>query len=225
MNTEIRHNPGFAIVRCSLAGGEQLRAESGAMAMTSAGVEVEAKVQGGLMKGLKSSVLGGESLFMTTLTAPQQGGWVDVAANLPGDAVVLPVGEELFLTRGAYLASEASVEIDTKWGGFKNIGGGEGGFLIRATGGGDVVVSCYGAIDRIELGAGEQVVVDSGHLVAFEPSIEYKTRKASSGLMNTLKSGEGFVMEFTGPGAIHTQTRNPDFLVTWLTEVLPFSRA
>ena len=52
-----------------------------------------------------------------------------------------------------------------------------------------------------------------------------RTRKASSGLMNTLKSGEGFVMEFTGPGAIHTQTRNPDFLVTWLTEVLPFTRA
>ena len=81
MNTEIRHNPGFAIARCTLAGGEQLRAESGAMAATSAGVEVEAKVQGGLMKGLKRSVLGGESLFMTTLTAPSGGGWVDVAAN------------------------------------------------------------------------------------------------------------------------------------------------
>ena len=128
------------------------------------------------MKGLKRSVLGGESLFMTTLTAPSGGGWVDVAANLPGDAMVMPVGEELFLTRGAYLASDASVDIDTKWGGFKSIGGGEGGFLIRATGGGDVVVSCYGAIDRVELAAGEQIVVDSGHLVAFEPSVEYKTR-------------------------------------------------
>jgi len=225
MNTEIRHNPGFAVVRCTLAGGEQMKAESGAMAATSGGVEIEAKMQGGLMKGLKRSVLGGESLFMTTLTAPQQGGWVDVAANLPGDAMVMPTGEELYLTKGAYLASDASVEIDTKWGGFKNIGGGEGGFLIRATGGGDVVVSCYGAIDRVELGAGEQIVVDSGHLVAFEPSVQYKTRKASQGIMNTLKSGEGFVMEFTGPGVIHTQTRNPDFLVSWLTEVLPFTRS
>ncbi|HNH86173.1 MAG TPA: TIGR00266 family protein, partial [Solirubrobacterales bacterium] len=129
MKTEIRHNPGFAIARCTLAPGEQMRAESGAMAATSAGVEIEAKVQGGLMKGLKRSVLGGESLFMTTLTAPQSGGWVDVAANLPGDAMVMSTGEELFLTRGTYLASDASVDIDTKWGGFKNIGGGEGGFL------------------------------------------------------------------------------------------------
>ncbi|HMT05340.1 MAG: TIGR00266 family protein [Solirubrobacterales bacterium] len=225
MNTEIRHNPGFAVARCTLAGGEQMRAESGAMAATSAGVEIEAKVQGGLMKGLKRSMLGGESLFMTTLTAPSGGGWVDVAANLPGDAMVLPVGEEIFLTQGAYLASDATVDIDTKWGGFKNIGGGEGGFLIRATGSGVVVASCYGAIDRVELAAGERIVVDSGHLVAFEPSVQYKTRKASSGIMNTLKSGEGFVMEFTGPGVIHTQTRDPGFLVSWLTEVLPFTRS
>ena len=225
MNVEIRHNPGFAIARCSLAGGEQMKAEAGAMASTSAGIEIEAKMQGGLMKGLKRSVLGGESLFMTTLTAPPDGGWVDVAARLPGDAIVLPVGEGLNLTRGSYLASTSEVDIDTKWGGFKSIGGGEGGFLIHASGGGTVVAASYGAIDPVELAAGERVVVDSGHLVAFDPSVEFITRKASAGVMNTLKSGEGFVMEFTGPGRIYTQTRNPGALVTWLTEVLPFSRS
>ncbi len=68
-------------------------------------------------------------------------------------------------------------------------------------------------------------MIDSGHLVAFEPTVTYTTRKASSGLMNTLKSGEGLVMEFTGPGTIQTQTRNPGQLITWLTEVLPFTRA
>ena len=224
METIIRHGPSFSVARCTLAGGESMRAESGAMAMTSAGIEIEAKVQGGLFKGLKRSVLGGESLFMTTLVAPAEGGWVDVAARLPGDLIVLPVGEALNLTRGAFLASSSEVEIDTQWGGFKNVGGGEGGFLIRATGGGDAVVSCYGALDTMELGPGESVVVDSGHLVAFDPSVSYTTRKAASGLMNTMKSGEGFVMEFTGPGTIHTQTRNPDNLVAWLTEVLPFSR-
>jgi len=225
MQVEIRHNPGFAVARCTLAGGEKMRAESGAMAATSGGVEIEAKMQGGLMKGLKRSVLGGESFFMTTLEAPSQGGWVDVAARLPGDAIVLPVGGAINLTRGCYLASTSDVEIDTKWGGFKTIGGGEGGFLLHATGNGTVVVSCYGAIDKVDLGAGETIVVDSGHLVAFDPSIQFTTRKASAGIMNTLKSGEGFVMEFTGPGTIYTQTRNPDALVTWLTEVLPFNRS
>jgi len=203
-----------------------MKAESGAMAATSDGIQVEAKVQGGLMKGLKRSVLGGESLFMTTLTAPPQGGWVDVAAYLPGDAMVLPVGPNgLNLTRGCYLASEMGVEIDTKWGGFKSIGGGEGGFLIHATGTGTVVASCYGAIDAMQLGEGQKIVVDSGHLVAFDPAVQFTTRKASTGVMNTLKSGEGFVMEFTGPGVIYTQTRNPDALITWLTTALPFTRS
>jgi uncharacterized protein (TIGR00266 family) len=225
MNVEIRHSPSFAIARCSLSGGEQLMAESGAMSATSAGIEIEAKMQGGLMKGLKRSVLGGESLFMTTLTAPAQGGWVDVAARLPGDLITLPVDGAVNLTRGAYLASDASVEIDTKWGGFKNVFGGEGGFLIHASGRGQVIASCYGALDRVQLGQGESIVIDSGHVVAFDPSVSFTTRKASSGIMNTLKSGEGFVMEFTGPGLVLTQTRNPDALVTWLTEVLPFSRS
>jgi uncharacterized protein (TIGR00266 family) len=225
MDVTIRHSPSFAIARCTLVGGEAIKAESGAMSATSSGVEIEAKVQGGLMKGLKRSVLGGESLFMSTLTAPSQGGWVDVAARLPGDLIVLQADGGLNLSKGGYLASGSNVEIDTKWGGFKNVFGGEGGFLIHATGTGPVVVSCYGALDTVELGAGETIVVDSGHLVAFDPSITYTTRKASSGIMNTLKSGEGFVMEFTGPGTIHTQTRNPDALVAWLTEVLPFSRS
>lgn len=225
MNIEIRHSPSFAIARCSLNGGEQLKCESGAMSATSAGVEIEAKMQGGLMKGLKRSVLGGESLFMTTLTAPATGGWVDVAARLPGDLITMPVNGAVNLTRGSYLASEASVEIDTKWGGFKNVFGGEGGFLIHASGQGQVVVSCYGALDQVQLAQGESIVIDSGHVVAFDPSVTFTTRKASSGIMNTLKSGEGFVMEFTGPGLVYTQTRNPDALVTWLTEVLPFSRS
>jgi len=138
-----------------------MKAESGAMSMTSPGVEIEASVQGGLLKGLKRSVMGGESLFMSTLTAPAQGGWVDVAARLPGDLIALDVDGAVNLTRGSYLASSSGIDIDTKWGGFKNVFGGEGGFLIHATGSGKVIVSCYGALDSIQLGAGESLVVDS----------------------------------------------------------------
>jgi uncharacterized protein (TIGR00266 family) len=226
MEVEIRHNPSFAVARCRLAGSEVVRAESGAMMATSAGVAVEAKMQGGMMKSLRRSMLGGESLFVTTYTAPADGGWVDVAANLPGDLHVRTVSQSraMFLSRGSYLASEGGVEIDTKWGGFKNLFGGEGGFLIRATGQGEVVVACYGALDRVSLAAGESVVVDSGHMVAFEEGVSMITRRVA-GTMTSLKSGEGVVLEFTGPGEVWTQTRNPSALVSWLTTVLPFSRA
>ena len=224
MDVEIRASPSFAVGRCKLAGGEQMKAEAGAMMAHSVGVELEAKVQGGLMKGLKRSILGGESLFMTTWTAPQEGGWVDVAANLPGDLAVLDVAGEMNVTQGGWLASSIGIELDTKWGGFKNVFGDEGGFLVHCSGSGKIVVACYGAIEQLELAAGEKVVLDSGHLVAFDPSVEFITRKVTKGIMQTLKSGEGFVMEFTGPGRILTQTRNPQGLIGWLTNELPFSR-
>jgi uncharacterized protein (TIGR00266 family) len=224
MDVEIRASPAFAVARCKLLPGESMKAEAGAMMAHSVGVELEAKVQGGLMKGLKRSLLGGESLFITTWNAPTAGGWVDVAARLPGDLAVLEINGDMNVTRGAWLASSAEIELDTKWGGFKNVFGDEGGFLVRANGAGKIVVACYGAIESIELGVGEQIVLDSGHLVAFDPTVEFTTRKVTKGIAQTLKSGEGFVMEFTGPGRILSQTRNTGELIDWLTTVLPFTR-
>jgi uncharacterized protein (TIGR00266 family) len=225
MEIQIRHNPSFAVARCRLAAGETVRAESGAMMATSPGVSIEAKMQGGVMKSLRRSVLGGESLFVTTYTAPPSGGWVDVAANLPGDLIVRSVSgsRALFLSRGSYVASESDIDIDTKWGGFKNLFGGEGGFLVRASGEGEVVASCYGALDVVKLAAGESLVVDSGHMVAFDEGVTMTLRRIA-GTVQSLKSGEGLVFEFTGPGEVWTQTRNPSALISWLTTVLPFSR-
>ena len=227
MEIAIRHDPSFAVARCALGGGEAIRAESGAMMATSSGVSIEASMRGGLMKSLKRGVLGGESLFITTLTAPPAGGWVDVAAHLPGDMVVVEVGAQpLMIQRGSYIASEDGVEIDTKWAGFKSLFGGEGGFLIRATGHGSVVLSSYGAIDRVRLADGETMVVDSGHMVAFDESVTFTLRRASEGgTIQSLKSGEGFVFDFTGPGELMTQTRNPTALVQWLSTALPGQRA
>lgn len=189
----------------------------------SPGIAVEASTRGGMMKGLKRSLLGGESLFVTTFTAPASGGWVDVAHFLAGDIVVVDVSPELPLsiTKGCWLASASSVELDTKWGGFKNMVGGEGGFLVRATGQGTVLLACYGALDTIRLGEGESVTVDSGHVVAFNSTVSSQIRKVAGGVMQTLKSGEGFVFDFTGPGWVMTQTRNPSALAAWVRELMP----
>lgn len=227
MEIAIRHAPAFAVARCTLQGSETVRAESGAMMATSHGVAIEAAMQGGLMKSLKRGVLGGESFFITTYTAPAEGGWVDVAAHLPGDLVVVDLGATpYFIQRGSYIASESGVEIDTKWGGFKNLFGGEGGFLLRASGHGEVVVSCYGALDRVHLAAGETMTVDSGHMVAFQEGVTFVLRRAAAGrTIQSMKSGEGFVFDFTGPGDLMVQSRNPTALIEWLTQVLPFSRS
>lgn len=223
MDVHLRHSPSFAAARVLLEAGERLRVESGGMMATSTGVSVESSTQGGLMKGLKRSMLGGESLFVTTYTAPAGGGWVDVAHHLPGDIVVADVTPEVpvLITRGCWLASAATVELDTKWGGFKNLFGGEGGFLVHASGQGKALIACYGAIDTIQLAAGESVTVDTGHVVAFSPAVQSQVRKVASGVMATLKSGEGFVFDFVGPGWVMTQTRNPSALQAWIRQIMP----
>lgn len=213
MRTTFRHQPAYSIARVELGPGESLQLESGAMVAMSAGMQLTARMEGGFMKSLKRSILGGDSFFITTVTAGGSGGWVDLAPGLPGDIVELTsaAGQQWMLTRGSWLASSPSIAMDPKWGGFGNLFGGEGGFLVHAQGEGSILVSCYGALDMQEVAAGETLTLDSGHLVAMDPSVNVRLTKASGGWLNALKSGEVLVFEITGPGRIWTQTRNPSW--------------
>jgi uncharacterized protein (TIGR00266 family) len=107
------------------------------------------------------------------------------------------------------LASADGVEMDTKWGGFKNMFGSEGGFILRAEGNGPMVVAAYGAIEAWDLAPGQTVTLDTGHMVAYQESITMDLRKVTGGFVQTFKSGEGLVFDFTGPGRVLIQTRNP----------------
>ena len=226
MQVQVRHQPSFAVARCLLAAGEPVRVESGAMLATSWGVQIEASMQGGLFQGLRRAALGGESLFVTSYTAPQGGGWVDVAANLPGDIVTVGHPGAAVLHHPRLLdRTRSGVEIQTRWGGSQNLFGGEGGFVLQATGQGEVVLGSYGAVDTVELGPGEAITIDSGHVVAYDAGVQSRLRRAVEGRsVQSLKSGEGFVFDFSGPGRVMIQTRNPRALIDWLTTELPFSR-
>ncbi|RMH67214.1 MAG: TIGR00266 family protein [Actinomyces sp.] len=227
MEIQIRHNPSFSVARILLGPGEPIRAESGAMMAMAVDTSLDARIEGGLMKGLKRSVLGGESLFITTATAGPQGGWIDLAPSLPGDVAVATITPDapLLVQRGSFLAAEQGVEIDTKWGGMRNLIGGEGGFLLRASGQGEIVLSTYGALDRFQLAAGQQVVVDTNHMVAFSESVTMELRKASESAWKSMKSGEGLVFVFTGPGELMMQSRNPDEIVRYIAANMPGNRA
>jgi uncharacterized protein (TIGR00266 family) len=224
MQVVLRHDPAFTVARCMLAGNEALRVEGGAMIAHSAGVLLEAKAQGGIMAGLKRSVLGGGSFFVTTYTAPPQGGWVDVAGVLPGDTVSIDVTPDspFFLRRGSWIANSSGVEIDTQWGGMANLFGGEGGFGFRASGRGEAIVSIYGAVDIIDLEQGESVTIDTGHVVAYELNVRFKMRRAVQGRsIQSMKSGEGWVFDFFGPGRVLLQSRNPEAFAHWVAEAAP----
>lgn len=223
MQVQVRHQPSFAVARLLLAPNEPAQVEAGGMVATSYGVQLQASTQGGVMKGLGRALLGGESLFVTTYTAPPNGGWVDVAPGLPGDVRLVDLDGRTgwCVTQGNWLANSHGVQLETRWGGFGNLFGGEGGFLTHVTGQGQLVVACYGATDVVNLQPGEYVTIDSGHVVAYADTVQSQLRKVSTGVVQSLKSGEGFVFDFAGPGQVITQTRNPGALLSWLIARIP----
>lgn len=228
MQTQIRHNPAFAVARLWLQPNEPVRIEAGSMMAHSGGVQLSANTGGGIMQGLKRSVLSGESFFVTTATAPPTGGWIDVCSVLPGDLMPLDLQPDrpFFVTRGCWLANSHGTEVTSKWGSTRSLFGGEGGFGLQASGQGQVLLSVYGALDVLDLPPGESVVVDTGHVVAYDLGINFQLRRAVAGRsIQSVKTGEGLVFEFVGPGQIFLQTRNPDAFQDWIQNNAPQQQA
>jgi uncharacterized protein (TIGR00266 family) len=108
---------------------------------------------------------------------------------------------------GSYLAGETGIEIETKWGGARSFFGSEGLFLLHLKGSGQSLVSSFGAIHRITLDGTNDLIIDTGHVVAFGPGVQWRVKKVS-GLLTSLISGEGLVCEFSGRGDVWLQTRS-----------------
>lgn len=221
MQTEILYSPAYATAKLTLAAGEAVRAESGAMLAMSPGIAMETSTQGGVLKGLKRSLLGGESFFMNTFTAQADGAELYLAPSLSGDVVSWPLnGNTLFVQSGSFLAASAGIEVDTKWGGGKTFFSSEGLFMLRIAGSGELLLSSYGAIHAIDLQPGQSYTVDTGHMVAWTEGVTYNVRKVGN-WKSTLFSGEGLVCDLTGPGRIYVQTRSQDAFLGWLIPKLP----
>jgi uncharacterized protein (TIGR00266 family) len=220
MDVTIESGPMFALAEITLAGGSAVRVEAGAMAMMRGDIEMSTSTRGGLMKGLRRT-LGGESFFVNDFKS-SSGGVVGVASALPGDMTVTSLrgNGSLLVQSGSWIASDTTVDVDSKWGGSKGFFSGTGLILLRCSGQGDLLMSTYGAIREFELAPGERITIDSGHIVAFDDSVEYSVRKAGS-WKSTILGGEGLVSDFVGPGRVWLQTRSSSDLVRWLAEHLP----
>jgi uncharacterized protein (TIGR00266 family) len=218
---EILHQPSFALAVVQLAAEQSILAEAGAMVSMSANVELQSQMKGGLMGALKRAV-GGESAFVSTFTARGGPGEVTFAPGSPGDIAAIEMSNQLFFVQSSsYLAGDAGLNVDTRWGGAKTFFGGEGMFVLQVSGTGLLLLSSFGAIHRKRLAAGERYVVDTGHLVAWEGTTQYTLRKAAAGFFRSMVSGEGVVAEFSGPGEILIQTRNLAALAGLLKPFFP----
>jgi uncharacterized protein (TIGR00266 family) len=221
---QINDRPSYAIAKITLDPGEEIVAEGGAMVAMTDGFELETKARGGFLKSLARSTFGGESFFMNTFKAPA-GGTVRLAPALPGDMRVIEMtGQRLMVQSGGFIASSPSLEVETKWSGAKTFFASEGLIMLRVSGTGTLIVAAYGAIEEVELGPGEIFTVDTGHLVTFTEDIGFNVRKVG-GWKSTFFSGEGLVVDLTGPGKLTLQTRSQDAFLSWLIPQLPSQNA
>lgn len=225
MHFEIQYNPAHSLATAHLAPGESVRAEAAAMVSMTRNVQVTTnaghKSGGGFMGALKRGVLGGESFFQNLYTATGTGAHVNLAPRLCGSMIThdLDGSHELFIQGSSYVAAPESVEIDTKWQGFKGFFSGESLFFLKASGRGPVLINAFGAIEVLELDG--ELILDTGHLVAFTSGVEYSISKAGSGWIQSFLSGEGLVMRMRGRGRVYVQSRNPSEFGSAVGRLLP----
>jgi uncharacterized protein (TIGR00266 family) len=225
MQTEILYRPSYSMAMVKLAPNEEIRVEAGSMVSMTDGIAIETKMQGGFLKALARSILSSESFFVNSYKAPAQGGELGLAPALPGDLFVLELNnEEIMVQSGSFVACALPITIDTSWGGAKTFFASEGLLMLKATGTGSLIVSSYGAIHDKTLAAGEKFTVDSGHLVAFTAGIGFNVRSIG-GIKSTLFSGEGLVVDLTGPGRVLMQTRSQNAFLSWVIPQIPHPEA
>ena len=220
MQTQMLQKPDFGILKVIFdAPGETILCESGAMVSRSAEMQMKTSMRGGILAAAKRKLLGGESIFQNTFTATAPGQEIYLAASPEGDieTMTLAAGQEFYLQSGAYLASESSVTLDTKFGGFKGFFG-PGMFLVKMVGPGTFWFNSYGALHPVDVNG--RFTCDNDHVVGFGPGLDYKVR-AFGGMKGLFFSGEALVCEFTGQGRLYAQTRRGPNLAAFLHPFRP----
>ena len=202
--------------------GESITAESGAMTYMTPNIDVHTrKREKSLLGSLGLSIIGGQSFWVNDYTAVNGQGEAGFVAAPVGDIKQLDLapGAGYVIQKSAYIASTAGIDLDIKWEGFTKGLFGQGLFMLKATGSGQMFINTFGAIDTHTLQAGQTLIVDNFHLVGFSESCSYKVTRFG-GLKETLFSGEGLVTQITGPGEVHLQTKNLQEFTEWLWTLL-----
>lgn len=217
MEVDIVARPSYSMAYLRCAADESVLCEAGSMAAMSAGIEARAELAGGLAAAVLRRYLVSEPLIFARYTARIENAWVAVAPRYPGDihAVELAAGEELHVEAGALIAHSGGIESGVRFAGLKSVLMREGALVLGVSGAGTVVLGAYGAFQQFVLADGEQLLVDTGHLVAWSPTLSFRVGPLT-GPLSAQMTGEGLVAAITGPGRVLMSTRSPQSLRGWL---------
>lgn len=212
MDVQLQHQPDSAIAHITLSEAENIYAQAGCMIAMSADIQADTTLRrgkgGGIWGGIKR-MAAGESLFLSQFTCTQEGGEIFLAPKLIGDLMTYELsGEELIVQATSYLASSEKVDLDVGFQGLKSFFSGESIFWLSLSGYGTALITSFGAI--YEIAVNGEYIVDTGHIVAFEKSLDFEVTKAGSSWIGSLLGigGEGLVCRFKGEGKVYCQTHN-----------------
>ncbi len=216
MKYDIRYRPAFATIFVTLAPGDKMTAEAGAMVSMDGKVSMTTEFSGGFFPGLIRKFFGGESLFVNVFSNPTSTPLnVVLTQNLIGDIEAIKLdGKTICLQPGAYIAHTPGAKMGVRWAGFASWFAGEGLFKLQFSGSGRVMFGSYGGITQKEING--EFVVDNSHLVAYDSGIKMNVA-LSGNLISSITSGEGFVNKLKGNGTIFLQSRSVGGLVGFLS--------
>jgi uncharacterized protein (TIGR00266 family) len=212
MQAEILARPSASVARLTLDTNETVTCEVGAMIAMSTGFTVETSASrrggGGLWAGMKRMVAG-ENFFLNHFTARAGAQSLIIGPVMCGDVVHRPLrGESLIVQGSSWLASGPGVAMDASYQGLgKALFSGESVFWIKCSGQGDLFLNSFGAIYEIQVDGSH--VVDSGHIVAFDDTLQFSVGKLGDSWLDTFLSGEGLVCHFRGQGTLYCQSHSP----------------
>ena len=216
------------VVEVSLNQGESIYTHSGGMSWQTEGIKMKTNARGGVMKSLGRMFVG-ESIFMSSYKAEVDGAKIAFATTVPGDIIPINMTNNpngMMIQKKAFLCAEEDVELKIKFTKKFSAGlfGGEGFILQQATGKGMLFLEIDGDPIVKELAPGEVLKVDTGNVVAFEPTVTYEVETVK-GVGNIFLGGEGlFLTRLTGPGKVIIQSQNFMDFAGRIASIIPAGR-
>ena len=215
----------------SMKQGETIYCESDAMVMMETALDLKGKMTGGLGGAIMRRFANGESFFQQHIEAVRGSGDCLLSPTLPGAIEVVDVGARQYLLNdGAFVAATSGTEMKVRTQSLGNaLFAQSGGFFVMETAGtGQVVVSGFGSMFQLDVEPGKDVVIDNSHVVCWDNSLKYEISVTTGGgasgggiggflgnIVNSVTSGEGIVLRFSGSGKVFICSRNRDAFLKW----------
>ena len=187
---------------------ESIRAEAGSMMFMTPNIDINTNDSVTELPKTFSDTLAKDILSKALFRAIQSKGKIAFAPPSPGGILEIVLKKNSVYTDGvSFLAATPELEFSIQ-GSLRGLLAGKSIFLQKVTGYGNLYLKYFGSLIEHNLQAGESIIVDAGHLVAYEESVSFKIQKPREGRLDNLRAGEWIICKYIGPGKVWLQTRN-----------------